>query len=77
MSNESPDWLTRIADALDLSPPSAEEIDLLLDTTRIVAHGTERKLGPLTTYLIGVHVSRGGTLKTATQRVRQAVPQAD
>lgn len=50
-------WLAQIAAELGVSAdlPSAA----LLDLTRDVAHGVERKAAPLTTYLLGVAVGSG------------------
>lgn len=52
------DWLQRFADALDEEPLPPEEVSAILDLTRDVAHGTERKLAPLTSYLVGIQVGR-------------------
>ncbi|MBW3561789.1 MAG: molybdopterin-guanine dinucleotide biosynthesis protein MobA [Actinobacteria bacterium] len=52
------DWLRRFADALDEEPLPPEEISAILDLTRDVAHGTERKLAPLTSYLVGIQLGR-------------------
>lgn len=52
------DWLHRFADALDEEPLPPEEVSAILDLTRDVAHGTERKLAPLTSYLVGIQVGR-------------------
>jgi hypothetical protein len=40
--------------ALQLTP---EEIDAVLDLARVVAHGSERRFAPLSTYLAGQFVA--------------------
>jgi hypothetical protein len=52
------EWLDELADALgeDRVPP--REAGALLKLSREVAHGVERKLAPLASYLAGVHVGR-------------------
>ncbi len=45
-------WLTRVATLLDVDYHDVP-IDELLDLTRDVAHGVERKSAPLTTFLVG------------------------
>jgi hypothetical protein len=44
-------------------PLTTEEVDAVLDLARIVAHTSERRFAPLTTYLAGltIGVSGGGT----------------
>lgn len=45
------DWLTAVAAKLGVDPTM--DADAILDLTRDVAHNTERKNAPLTTYLLG------------------------
>ena len=45
------DWLTAVAAKLGIDPTM--DADALLDLTRDVAHNTDRKNAPLTTYLLG------------------------
>ena len=52
------DWLDRWAEALGERPVRSEEIGAMLRLSREVAHGVERKLAPLSTYLAGIHVGR-------------------
>lgn len=56
MSTES--WPQRAANALELAPLSEEQVAMVLDLARDVAHGTERRFAPLTTFLAGVAVGR-------------------
>jgi hypothetical protein len=53
------DWINQLAGALDVHPPSTEEVGAVLKLARDVAHGVERKLAPLSTYLVGVAVGAG------------------
>ncbi len=41
-------------ESLDIDP---EQITLLLEIAKVVAHGTERKNAPLATYLVGRYVA--------------------
>jgi hypothetical protein len=57
----------RYAEALGLRLRD-EEVDAVLDLAREVAHGSERRYAPLSTYLAGQFVAR---------RVGEGVPVAD
>lgn len=52
-------WLDTAADELGVDALTREEIDSLLDLTRDVAHGTERRYAPLTSFLAGLAIGRG------------------
>ncbi|MBM9466495.1 DUF6457 domain-containing protein [Nakamurella leprariae] len=70
------DWLAEAARALDV-PDDAVPDDVrtaLLDLTRQVAHGVERKAGPLTCYLIGVAVGRGADPRAAAALLAGLAP---
>lgn len=56
------DWLRIAADALGVDPIDDATQERLLGAARDVAHGVERKLTPLATFLLGVAVAR----RTAT-----------
>ncbi|MFN2556189.1 MAG: DUF6457 domain-containing protein [Nitriliruptorales bacterium] len=51
------DWLRRYAVALGEEPLSNQEIAAILELARDVAHATERKFAPLSTFLAGVHAA--------------------
>ena len=51
-------WLDRLAQALELDGPTNEEIAAVLDAARDVAHGVERRITPVSTFLLGIHVER-------------------
>jgi hypothetical protein len=56
------DWIDAYAEALDLPPLSAEEVDVLLTLASDVAHGSVRRFAPLATFLAGFHAgTRSGT----------------
>ncbi len=52
----SADYPDRYAEALALELTEVE-VDAVLDLARIVAHGSERKAAPLSTYLAGQFVA--------------------
>ena len=50
------DWLERYARQLGIPPLGDEETVALLDLAREVAHGSQRRFAPLSTFLAGVLV---------------------
>ena len=72
--------LDDIAAALGVSPLQPEEVRLLLDATREVAHGSERRYAPLAAFLLGAAVGssrdRDSDLSSAVSRVLAALPPA-
>jgi hypothetical protein len=66
------DWPERYSSALELDL-SEDEIEAILDLARDVAHATERRFAPLSTYLTGKYVTRRlGEGATAEQAVHEA-----
>ncbi len=67
------EWLQEVITALDLdeSAPSLSESDLqaILDVARHAAHEVERPAAPVTTYLMGMAVARGGDLKEISNTI--------
>ncbi len=51
-------WLDRLAGALGVEELDPEERSRLLDVARDVAHGVERRITPLSTFLLGRAVER-------------------
>jgi hypothetical protein len=51
-------WIDGLASALGQEPASAAETSQILTVARDVAHGVERKITPVSTYLLGVAVGR-------------------
>jgi Domain of unknown function (DUF6457) len=68
------EWLLELARALEVEPPSGGETGALLKLTRDVAHGTERRLAPLSAFLIGRAVGGGLPVEEALERTRALVP---
>ena len=52
------DWLTQAASTLGVEALDDDSQERLLGAARDVAHGVERKLTPIATYLLGVAVER-------------------
>jgi hypothetical protein len=52
------EWLDRLDLAFVLEAPTNEEIVVVLDAARDVAHGVERKITPVSTFLLGMNVER-------------------
>lgn len=74
-------WLETLAEGLGLSGDVAveeETVHILLDLARDAAHQVARPAAPLTTFLLGVAVGRGGDLEAlAAQATRLALNQGD
>jgi uncharacterized protein DUF6457 len=76
-------WMDRLADALGEDRVSQGEMGMALKMAREVAHGVERKLAPLSTFVAGVHAGRaaasGGSreegLKGAMEAVLDLLPE--
>ena len=52
------EWLDRLAQAFELDAPTNQEIAAVLDAARDVAHGIERRITPVSTFLLGMYVER-------------------
>ena len=72
------DTLQDMAAALGVASLSAEEETLLLDASREVAHGSQRRNAPLSTFLLGVAVAgssdRPADLREAVSRLQAVLP---
>ena len=70
------DWPERYSAALELDL-SDDEVDAILDLARDVAHATERRFAPLSTYLAGKFVTRrmneGATATDAVHEAQEVV----
>ena len=62
------DWLMQAATMLGVEPLDDDSQERLLEAARDVAHGVERKLTPIATYLLGAAVER----RTSAGDVREA-----
>ncbi|MBW3621385.1 MAG: molybdopterin-guanine dinucleotide biosynthesis protein MobA [Actinobacteria bacterium] len=70
------DWLHRYADELGVPRLTDAEVARLLDLARDVAHGTERRSAPLSTFLAGIAVgASGGGRDVALDRAVAAAEQ--
>ena len=70
------DWPDRYSAALGVELTD-EEVDAILDLAREVAHATERRFAPLSTYLTGRFVtqrtSEGATAAEAVHEAQEVV----
>lgn len=77
-------WIDDLARALGEEPLTPDEVETLLGVARDVAHGVERKITPLSTFLLGAAVGRrqgGGqdrsqALAAALGALRGTMPEA-
>jgi Domain of unknown function (DUF6457) len=58
--NELDRWTGQVRAALDLTAMHPDEQKVVLDLARDVAHGVLRPAAPISTYLLGLAVGRGG-----------------
>jgi aryl-alcohol dehydrogenase-like predicted oxidoreductase len=76
------EWLDRLAQALELNAPTNEEVAAVLEAARDVAHGVERRITPVSTFLLGRHVehlvaagtSREEALASSIEALRATLP---
>ena len=74
------DALAAMAEALQVAPLSADDQRLLLDCARDVAHSTQRRYAPLSTFMIGLALGqagdtdRTGSLQRAIDALTAALP---
>jgi hypothetical protein len=70
------DWPERYSAALELDLTD-DEVDAILDLARDVAHATERRFAPLSSYLAGRYVARrvseGATAQDAVHEAQDVV----
>ena len=53
MAQNMEDWLARFAAEIGTTPPTSEELDMLLELAGIAAHASERPAAPITCWLVG------------------------
>jgi Domain of unknown function (DUF6457) len=51
------DWIDRLAEALGVDAPNRKETERLLGASREVAHRVERRITPLSTFVVGLGVA--------------------
>jgi hypothetical protein len=73
------EWIDRLAETLAQEPLTAEETSTLLATARSVAHRVERRITPLSAFLLGCAVGQGLQDGTATRAelIRETVRQLE
>ena len=70
-------WLDSLSEALGEPPVDRSQIGAMLKLSRQVAHGVERKLAPLSTFVAGLHVARRvGEGASATEAVEEVLAAA-
>jgi len=77
------EWIGRFAEALGEEPLSPAEVGTILKLAREVAHGVERSLAPLASFVAGLHAgrltaaggSRQGALDQAASAARALLPE--
>ena len=68
------EWVSPMASALGVEPPDDETIIAILELTRLVAHGSERRNGPVAAFLAGCAAGddrRPEALRVALEAVRR------
>ena len=67
------DGLQSITDALGVGLPDPEEQAAVLDLTRVIAHSSERRFGPLTIYALALSLDPSTTAADRVALLRQAI----
>lgn len=81
----SEQWIASLSQRLGERTLSPEEIGAILQLARDVAHGQERRLAPLATFLAGLHVGRRASegsdpesaLSEAVAAIRELAPSSE
>ena len=71
------EWVGPMATALGVAPPDEETIVAILELTRLVAHGSERRNGPVAAFLAGCAAGDAGrpeALRVALEAARRQMP---
>lgn len=67
------EWLQEVISALDLGEVTTtvteSDLEAILDGARHAAHEIERPAAPVTTYLMGMAVARGGNLQEISDTI--------
>lgn len=73
------EWIDRLAETLAQEPLTGEETSTLLVAARTVAHRVERRITPLSAFLVGCAVGQGLQDGTATrpELVRETLAQLE
>ena len=78
------EWIDQLAVTFGLDPLGPDETNDLLDAARDVAHGVERKITPLASFLLGMRVAgrvadgaeRDAALSETLAELRRSLPSA-
>ena len=78
------EWLDQLAGTFGMDPLGPDETNDLLDAARDVAHGVERKITPLASFLLGMRAqerivagtSRDEALAETLDELRRTLPSA-
>jgi hypothetical protein len=78
------EWIDELAGAMGAEPLSPTEVESLLQVARDIAHGVERKVTPLATFLLGMDVqhrlqgglTRAAVVDSAIDDLRSTLPPA-
>lgn len=78
-------WIDRVAAAFGEEPLAPEQVDELLRAARDVAHGVERRLTPVATFLAGMGAGRaraagatsGHAIGDALETLRSLLPEPE
>jgi hypothetical protein len=76
------EWLDELADVLGVEAPTPRETADVLEVSRDVAHRVERRVTPVSTFLLGLAVqarlaeglARGAALEAAIGDLRSVLP---
>jgi Domain of unknown function (DUF6457) len=63
------DWIAAFAATVGVEPPTAQEVDTLLDLAGVAAHASERTAAPIACWLVG----RSGTSPSAALELARRV----
>ncbi len=71
------EWIRRFAEALGMSPPSTEEVDLLLGLAGVAAHASERTAAPISCWLAARAGVDSATALAAAERLAEEIDRSD
>lgn len=67
------EFLAQMSDLLGTPLLSSQERAAVLDLTRVIAHSTERRFGPLAVYALGLSMTAATSPHDRLERVQQAI----
>ncbi|CAN5200941.1 hypothetical protein BH23ACT9_BH23ACT9_00650 [soil metagenome] len=66
-------FLRDLSELLGTPEPSAAEREAVLDLTRVVAHSSERRFGPLTVYALALAMDGASAPQDRAERLQSAI----